>query len=57
MMSIDGGDNWTITGPIGRWRDIEFKPGNPSTIYAAKQSSGGSNVYRSTDGGANWRRN
>jgi len=54
MMSIDGGSNWVITGPIGRWRDIEFKPGTPSTLYAAKQSSGGSNVYRSTDGGANW---
>ncbi|MDG1348186.1 MAG: T9SS type A sorting domain-containing protein [Flavobacteriales bacterium] len=54
MTSIDGGNNWTITGPVGWWRDIEFKPGTPSTLYAAKQSSGGSNIYRSTDGGANW---
>ena len=37
-----------------RWRDIEFKPNNPNILYAAKQSSGNSNVYRSVDGGANW---
>ncbi len=54
MISTDGGANWSTTGSIGRWRDIEFKPGTPSTVYAAKQTSGGSNVYRTTDGGANW---
>ena len=54
LVSIDGGVNWQITGPMGRWRDIEFKPGNSNVIYAAKQSSGNSNVYRSTDGGINW---
>ena len=54
MISADAGATWQTVAPIGRWRDIEFKPGTPSTIYAAKQSSGGSNVYRSTDGGANW---
>jgi photosystem II stability/assembly factor-like uncharacterized protein len=54
MISTDAGINWQTVGLGGRWRDIEFKPGTPSTIYAAKQSSGGSNVYRTTDGGANW---
>jgi photosystem II stability/assembly factor-like uncharacterized protein len=54
MISTDFGVNWLSIGSVGRWRDIEFKPGTPSTLYAAKQSSGGSNVYRSTDGGANW---
>ncbi len=54
MISTDAGVNWQTVGLGGRWRDIEFKPGTPSTIYAAKQSSGGSNVYRTTDGGANW---
>ena len=54
LISVDAGANWLTVGAIGRWRDIEFKPGTPSTIYAAKQSSGGSNVYRTTDGGANW---
>ena len=54
MLSVDGGNNWSSTGMIGRWRDIEFKPGNPRVIYAAKHAFGGSNVYRSTDGGASW---
>ena len=54
MLSVDGGNSWTSTGMIGRWRDIEFKPGSPRVIYAAKHAFGGSNVYRSTDGGANW---
>ena len=54
LLSYDGGDNFNSIGIIGRWRDIEFKPGKPSTIYAAKQSSGGSDVYRSTNGGLNW---
>lgn len=54
MLSTDAGQNWNSIGIPGRWRDIEFKPGNPSILYAAKQSSGGSNVYRTVDGGANW---
>ena len=54
LLSIDGGVTFNSVGILGRWRDIEFKPGNPSTVYAAKQSSGGSDIYRSTDGGANW---
>ena len=54
MISTDAGLNWAPIYIAGRWRDIEFKPGTPSTIYAAKQSSGGSNIHRSTDGGVNW---
>ena len=55
MISTDAGVNWQIMYGAGfRWRDIEFKPGNPSTIYAAKQLNGGSNIYRTIDGGANW---
>ena len=54
MVSHDGGINWSTVGLIGRWRDIEFMPGNPNVLYAAKQSSGGSNVYKSIDGGVNW---
>jgi photosystem II stability/assembly factor-like uncharacterized protein len=54
MISSDGGATWVSTGVIGRWRDIEYKPNNPNIIYAAKQSSGGSNVYRTVDGGNNW---
>ena len=54
MLSVDGGISWNNCAPLGRWRDIEFMPGNPKIVYAAKQSSGGSNVYRSLDGGGNW---
>ena len=54
LLSVDGGTSFDPVGIIGRWRDIEFKPGDPSTIYAAKQSSGGSDVYRSTNGGGSW---
>ena len=54
MISSDGGTTWATTGIIGRWRDIEYKPNNSNVIYAAKQSSGGSNVYRTVDGGTNW---
>ena len=54
MLSIDAGNNWSSVGIVGRWRDIEFKPGNPYVIYAAKQSNGGSDVYRSKNGGATW---
>ena len=53
-ISGDGGNNWQIVGTIGRWRDIEFKPDNPRVLYAAKQSSGNSQIFRSTDGGSSW---
>ena len=46
MVSSDAGVNWTSVGVTGRWRDIEFKPLSPEVIYAAKQSNGGSNIYR-----------
>jgi len=54
LISSDAGDTWQAVGLIGRWRDIEMKPDNSSVLYAAKQSSGGSNIYKSVDGGANW---
>ncbi len=54
LISSDAGVSWQTVGSVGRWRDIELKPNNSNVIYAAKQSSGGSNIYRSIDGGANW---
>ena len=54
LISADAGNSWQIVGAIGRWRDIEFKPDNSNVLYAAKQSSGGSSIYRSNDGGVNW---
>lgn len=54
LISPDAGDTWGVVGFAGRWRDIEFKPGEPNVIYAAKQSSGGSSVFKSIDGGSSW---
>ena len=51
LISADAGDTWQTVGLIGRWRDIEMKPDNSNVLYAAKQSSGGSNIYKSIDGG------
>ncbi len=44
--STDGGTSWNQV-VSGNGYDIEFKPGDPSIVYAASQS-----VYKSTDGGA-----
>ena len=53
-ISSDGGITWNST-LTGRIRDIEFKPNNPSIIYAALDaSSGASKIYKSTNGGAGW---
>tara|TARA_B100001250_G_scaffold66268_1_gene52725 strand:- start:26207 stop:28717 length:2511 start_codon:yes stop_codon:yes gene_type:complete len=54
LISPDAGDTWEVVGFAGRWRDIEFKPGDQNVIYAAKQSSGGSSVFKSVDGGSSW---
>ena len=46
--TTDAGDNWTsfLTGNID---DLEFKPGNPNTIYASTKK-----FYKSVDGGDNF---
>jgi len=54
LISTDAGGAWQIVGSLGRWRDIELKPNNPNVLYAAKQSSGSSSIYRSVDGGGSW---
>ena len=59
-ISPDGGQTWsnalTSSGStmIGRFRDIEFKPNNPNILYAVKQTTGSSEVYKSTDRGLSW---
>ena len=53
-ISPDAGITWNST-LTGRIRDVEFKPNNPSIIYAALDaSSGASKIYKSTNGGAGW---
>ena len=59
--SEDGGLTWTrltaglpVDGSIRRTR-LALAPSNPAVIYAfAGNSSGGADVYRTTDGGTSW---
>ena len=47
--STNGGTNWTQVGLTGNYEDAEFKPGDPSVVYACTNR-----IYKSTDGGLNF---
>jgi GEVED domain/Bacterial Ig domain/Secretion system C-terminal sorting domain len=49
--STNGGTSWTKVSSTAV-RDLEFKPGTPSTVYAG--GYGTTAFTRSTDGGATW---
>ncbi len=51
--TINGGSSWSLK-QAGDFRDIKYKPGDPSIVYAALFSSNGSKFYRSADGGELW---
>ncbi|MBU0765535.1 MAG: hypothetical protein KJ607_11935, partial [Bacteroidetes bacterium] len=46
--TTDAGVNWTNV-QTGRFKDLEFKPGDPSVVYAARYAD--VDVYKSTDSG------
>ncbi|MBT3588370.1 MAG: T9SS type A sorting domain-containing protein [Flavobacteriaceae bacterium] len=46
-VTTDGGANWTSPTSDNRSYDVEFKPGDPSVVYAS-----GNGVHKSIDGGA-----
>lgn len=48
--SLNGGTTWTNV-QSGSFSDIELKPGDPNTVYAASYAAN-SVIYRSTDAGA-----
>lgn len=49
--SIDGGANWTRkSSNTSAYKDIRFKPGDPTTVYATE----GGRFYRSTNTGDSW---
>jgi len=58
VVSVDGihkttnsGSSWTIVHSAGgNYHDIEFKPGDPTIMYACA----GTEFFRSTDSGDNW---
>jgi photosystem II stability/assembly factor-like uncharacterized protein len=48
-----GQDQWTPVGPEGGYvTALAINPNTPNTLYAGTQGSG---VFKSTNGGANWR--
>ncbi len=54
-ITTDSGKTWSKKASA-YFIDMELKPNNPNTIYAASYDASGSNsqIYRSTDGGLNW---
>ena len=50
--TTNGGTSWSLKAS-GNFKDIKFKPGDPSTVYAVKILTP-SEFYRSTDTGDNW---
>ncbi len=50
--TTDGGNNWDNINPVVL-KDLEFKPGNPETMYGSNYSSS-TKIYKSTNGGVNW---
>jgi len=47
--STNGGTDWSLVFNTMSVKDMELKPGTPSTIYAARNA-----IYRSTDNGTSW---
>ncbi len=51
--TTNGGTSWTLkTANI--WCDMEFKPGDPTIMYASSLPYSSTYVNRSTDSGENW---
>jgi len=53
--SVDGGSSWSKK-VTGNFKDIKFKPGDPSIVYAVKITTP-AEFYRSTDTGNSWTKN
>lgn len=52
--TIDGGTSWTNT-QTGYFMDLEYKPGDPSIVYASSfDFTGNAKIYRSTNSGSSW---
>jgi len=47
--TTNGGTSWTQVQNTNAFKDGEYKPGDPNTVYAT-----GTRLFRSTDGGATW---
>ncbi|MBI2418572.1 MAG: exo-alpha-sialidase, partial [Ignavibacteriales bacterium] len=51
--STDGGATWSVTN-VNRFIDMEFKPGDPSIVYASTVGYSSAYVFRSTNTGDTW---
>lgn len=47
--TTNGGASWVTPTTVENFKDMEFKPGDPNTVYAS-----GSEIWKSTDNGVNW---
>ncbi len=62
LQSYDGGNNWTFIdqgipyGSEGELRSLDVSSMDPQKIYAGVAFSDSTNLYRTTNGGANWMR-
>lgn len=52
--TTNGGANWVNVLSSDYIIDMEFKPGDPSVIYASTQKYNNGQIYKSTDSGSNW---
>lgn len=51
--TTNSGVNWTLI-ESGGFYDLEFKPGDPTVVYAAKNRTSDGRFYKSTNGGASF---
>ncbi len=51
--SVNGGTSFTQV-QSGTWQELEFKPGDPNTVYAVKQTGVVTQFWRSTDSGVSF---
>jgi len=51
--TTDAGVNWTLLTSLS-FIDMEFKPGDPTTIYGSTEGWSTTSIYRSTNSGASW---
>jgi photosystem II stability/assembly factor-like uncharacterized protein len=53
--TIDGGTNWTPLQIGYHFMDLEYKPGDPTIVYATTyNNNGNAKIFRSTDSGSTW---
>lgn len=52
--TTDGGTTWSNT-QLGYFMDLEYKPGDPTIVYASTfDFTGNAKIYRSTNSGLSW---